>query len=365
MHAYTLGGGDGFAVTVWTYGATLVEVLAPDPEGHRANVVARLPDLAAYQDRARNPYVGATIGRYCRGISHGRFRLDGTEYRLERNDGPHHVHGGTWGMDRYVWEAEADHDGDEAVLRMRLTSPDGDQGYPGELRTEAVYRVGPDQRLTVEYRATASAPTIVGFTNHAFWNLAGAGTVDGHWLRLNARHAVVFDAQLMPLAGDPVPVVGTALDFTGHRRLNAVVLDNCYVLERHFAPLGIAPLGIAPLDVGQTGVGHTDVGQTGVGHTGVGHTGVGDDSVGRLSADGEGWVATLSDGGSGRMMRVYTDQPAVGVYSADHWAQRPRVGLCLETGPLPDAPNRSDYPSCRLDPGGLYRARTVYRFSVR
>ncbi|MFJ4963930.1 aldose epimerase family protein [Streptomyces sp. NPDC088729] len=311
VDAYTLGGEDGLAVTVWTYGAALVEVLAPDRAGRRANVVARLPDLAAYQDRARNPYVGATVGRYCRGISDGRFRLDGAEYRLDRNDGPHHMHGGTWGTDRSVWEAEGDRDGGGAVLRMRLTSPDGDQGYPGELRAEAVYRVGPDRRLTIEYRATTSAPTIVGFTNHAFWNLAGSGTVDGHRLRLGARHAVAFDARLMPLAGAPVPVDGTALDFTRPRPLDHVALDNCYLLE------------------------------------------------------GEGWAATLSDGRTGRVMRVYTDQPAVGVYSADHWAQRPRAGLCLETGPLPDAPNRPDYPSCRLDPGDRYRARTEYLFSDR
>ncbi|MDO0928876.1 aldose epimerase family protein [Streptomyces sp. TG1A-8] len=310
VDAYTLDTGDGLAVTVWTYGAGLVEVLVPDRRGHTANVVVRLPDLASYEDRARNPYVGSTVGRYCRCVSHARLRLDGDEYLLDRNDGRHHVHGGTLGFDRYVWRAHPELHGDRAVLRLRLDSPDGDQGYPGTLSAEVAYEVAPGGRLTLDYRATTTASTVVGLTNHAYWNLAGTGRVDGHTLAVNSTRTTVFDDELLPLPGPPADITGTRLDLTRPRSLDGQALDNCFVL------------------------------------------------------DDPAWAAHLHDPASGRTMRVVTDQPAVGVYTADHFTGRRRSGICLETGALPDAPNRDDYPPVRLDPGQVYRHRTVHHFSA-
>jgi aldose 1-epimerase len=162
----------------------------------------------------------------------------------------------------------------------------------------------------VEHRATTSASTIVGMTNHAYWNLAGSGTIDGHALRLNAGHRLAFDAELLPVPGPPVAVKDTAYDFTAPTPLAGVRLDNFFVL------------------------------------------------------DDEDWAVELSDPGSGRSMRVTTDQPGIGVYSADRFA-RPRAGIALETGAFPDAPNRPDFPSVRLDPGQAYLSRTSYEFSAR
>ena len=310
VDSYTLDSGHGLAVTVWTYGATLVEVLVPDRNGTTGNVVARLPDLASYEDPAVNAYVGATVGRYCRCVADGRFTLDGVEHRLDRNDGRHHVHGGPLGFDRFVWDAEATQTDELLTLCLRLDSPDGDQGYPGALRAEARYEVDRHGRLTFDFRATTTAATIVGFTNHAFWNLSGTAgrTIDDHRLAINSDRTVAFDADLVPLAGPPRDIAGTDLDHRAARPLGARPLDNFFVL------------------------------------------------------DDPSWAAELSHRASGRTMRVRTDQPGIGVYSGDHYRQ-PRAGICLETGPWPDAPNRPDFPSVRLDPGRTYHHRTIHEFS--
>ncbi|MEH1016312.1 aldose epimerase family protein [Micromonospora sp. CPCC 206060] len=306
---YLLDTGRDLAIAVWTYGATLVQVIVPDRYGNPDNVVLRLPDLSAYEDRSRNPYVGCTVGRYCRSVADGRFRLDGVEHHLHRNDGRHHVHGGPEGFDRRVWAAEAGRDGDDLVLHLRLDSPDGDQGYPGAVTVQATYRVDGSGRLSFEYRAETTASTIVSLTNHAFWNLSAGGVVDGHVLALNAARVLRFDAELMPVAGPPADVVEAGLDFRRPRTIGATKLDNLFVPE---------------------------------------------------SGD---WAAELADPVSGRCMRVVTDQPGLGVYSGDGYVQ-PRAGICLEAGGWPNSPNRPDFPSDRLDPGEVHIHRTTHQFSV-
>ncbi|MEU4772789.1 aldose epimerase family protein [Micromonospora sp. NPDC023644] len=309
VHAYTVTNGQGHAITVWTYGATLVDVSVPDRHGRLANVVHRLPDLRTYENRTLNPYVGSTVGRYCRAIRNGTFTLDGVPHVLDRNDGEHHLHGGPAGFDRRVWQAWTEESADEAAVVLRLVSPDGDQGYPGTVDVEAAYRLHRSGRLTFDYRATTTAPTIIGLTNHAYWNLAGGGTIDGHHLAINADRTVAFDSDLLPRSGPPVPLAGTALDYRTPRRIGAAAIDNFFVL---------------------------------------------DDAT---------WAAELADPDSGRRMTVVTDQPGMGVYSSDGPAA-PRRGLCLEAGAWPDAANRPDFPSVRLDPGDVYEHRTTHHFSV-
>lgn len=309
VDSYTLSSGGGVSVTVWTYGATLVEVSVPDRHGRLDNVVRRLPDLASYQNRALNPYVGSTIGRYCRCVTGATFTLDGVRHTLSRNDGRHHLHGGASGFDRRVWPARVEEAPDEVAAVLELHSPDGDQGYPGAVTVTAAYRLDRAGRLTFDYRATTTAPTIIGLTNHAFWNLAGAGVVNGHELAVNADRVVAFDADLIPVDGPPVPVTGTPLDHRARTPIGATVLDNFFVL------------------------------------------------------DDPTWAAELFEPHSGRRMRVTTDQPGLGVYSGD-WFPTPRAGICLEAGAWPDAPNRPDFPSVRLDPGSTYRHHTVHEFTL-
>lgn len=310
VDAYTLDTGKGLTITVWTYGATLIEVLVPDRDGRVDNVVVRLPDLGSYEDRTKNPsYLGATLGRYARCIAEGHFRLDEIDYQLDCNAGRHHIHGGPIGFDRFVWDADAERKGDQLSLRLCLDRPNGDQGYPGALSAETVYRVHSDGRLTFEYRATTTASTIVALTNHAYWNLSDSGTVNDHRLTLNAARVVMVDDELIPV-GLPVSVVGTRLDYSRPRRIGNDQLDHCFVL------------------------------------------------------DDPTWAAHLFDPASGRFIRVLTDQPGLQVYSADGFTES-RAGLSLQTGAWPDSPNHIDYPSSRLDPGMTYRHNTTQEFSIR
>jgi aldose 1-epimerase len=302
---YRLESSSGLAVTVWTYGASLIEVLTPDRNGRRDNVVLRLPDLSSYEDRNKNPYIGATMGRYARCIAEGRFTLDGVVYQLDRNFGRHHFHGGTIGFDRFVWNADADDDASSVTLR--LERPDGDQGYPGQVSAAVTYKVD-DRALSIKFSATTTSSTIVGLTNHAFWNLAGAGTIDNHWLTLNSTRRIDADDELIP-HGPPIPIADE-LDYSKPRQIGNTVLDDCFVL------------------------------------------------------DDPSWAAELFDPASGRVMRVTTDQPGLAVYSAEGLAQ-PRSGLCLQTGAWPNSPNCPDYPSSRLDPGETYRHVVKYEFATR
>jgi aldose 1-epimerase len=309
VSAYTLDTQAGLAVTVWTYGATLVEVHIPDRAGQLANVTRRLPDLGSYEDRRRNPYLGAMLGRFCRCVSGGQFRLGGAEYVLDRNDGPHHIHGGSLGFDRFVWAAETGRDGDALAVRLRLTRPDGDQGYPGAVTAEVTYTASPDMRLILEYWAVTTASTIIGLTSHAFWNLAGGGSIADHLLAVNASRCLLLDAEFIPLPGAPLDVGGGRLDYRISRRIGDDRLDDFFVL------------------------------------------------------DDPAWAAELHEPATGRVMRIRTDQRGLGIYSGDG-LDPPRTGLCLQASAWPDAPNRADYPSCRLDPGEIYRQRTVHEFAI-
>jgi aldose 1-epimerase len=307
VYGYTLDSGAGLSVTVWTYGATLVEVRVPDRLGEIANIVLRLPTVGDYEDRARNPYLGATVGRYARCISNGRFQLDGNLFEVDRNERQrHHIHGGSFGFDRFVWDADAESGSGEGRLRLRLERPDGDQGYPGAVSAETMYRVDSEGRLSFEHRATTNRSTVVDITNHACWNLNARAMIDGHELAINATDALMVDSELIPV-GLPVPVAATDYDFQTPRAIARTRLDTCYALKDH------------------------------------------------------AWAARLHDPVSGRSMRIVTDQPGLQVYSGDGLAA-PRSGICLQTGSWPDSPNHPQYPSVRLDPGEVYIHRTAHEF---
>ncbi len=308
VEAYTLDTERDLSLTVWTYGATLVEVLVPDRSGCRENVVMRLPDLASYENRAINQYLGATMGRYARCISGGRLRIAEKTYQLDRNIGGHHFHGGPIGFDRLVWEAEAEQSDHALSVRLRLHSPDGDQGYPGTLCAETVYRLEPNGSLSFEHSARTTAITLVSLTNHTYWNLAGTGVIDGHELAINASQVVAVDKDHIP-SGPVARTADTALDFTTMRPIGSDQIDRCFVLDE-------------------------------------------------LT-----WAAELIDPVSKRVMRIRTDQPGLAVYTADSFIS-PRGGVCLQTGALPDSPNRPDFPSSELEPSETYRHVTVHEFAM-
>lgn len=300
---------DLIAVEVWDLGATLVALAVPDGSGGRVDTVLRHPDVAHYADPDdRRGYLGATIGRYANRIAGSRFVLDGRSYSLTANEGPNHLHGGRVGFDQRVWVATI---GDEEVT-FSLVSDDGDQGYPGRLTASVRYGLlGPT--LEIEYRATTDAPTVVNLTNHAYWNLAGGGSIADQEIVVAADRWLPVDDASIPIDG-PTAVDRTRFDFRQPTRLDDTLalggVDQC------------------------------------------------------LLVDGQGFrdVATLTHPPTGRSMVVATDQPAIQLYTANH-LDTPYTAVCLETQRAPDAPNQPELGPSVLRPGETYRHRTIHTFA--
>jgi aldose 1-epimerase len=328
-----------------TYGATLLTLSAPDRRGKIEPVTLHLDTLADYVKG--HPLFGSVVGRYANRIANARFAIDDVEYKLTANADPHHIHGGR-GPDAFheaVWSAEPVRGAAAVGVRLTHVSPDGAAGFPGTVRASVTYTLATgDNRLVMAYEATTDKPTHVNLTNHAYWNLAGAGSGDvlGHVLRVNAKRYLVADEKKIP-TGEVREVRGTPMDFTEPKPVGSRIeqvegqnYDHCYVLDKD-------------------GVG-------------AGKEGLDKEGPGRLSL-----AARVSEPTSGRVMEVYTTQPGVQVYTAKGLTDKfrgggkpygPYHGLCLETQHYPDAPNQPTFPSTLLRPGQTLREVTEHRFGV-
>jgi aldose 1-epimerase len=268
------------------------------------NVVLGFDELGGYTSdayAASMPYYGAIIGRYGNRIAGARFTLDGRTYSLPANNGPNSLHGGDLGFHVRVWHAEPVPGG----VRLTRTSPDGECGYPGSLDVAVTYTLDSGDRLRIAYEATTDAPTVLNLTNHAYWNLAGGGTIDAHELRIAASRYTPVDAALIP-TGELADVAGTPLDFRSPRPIGSYPYDHNWVL------------------------------------------------------DGDVW---LRDPASGRTLTISTTEPGVQFY-AGGMLEKPRTGLALETQHFPDSPNHPDFPSTVLRPGDTFTSTTVLAFGV-
>jgi aldose 1-epimerase len=327
VQQYVMTNASGVRVTVMTYGATITSVVLPDRDGKFENVTLYLDSFDNYL--AGHPYFGSAVGRYANRIARGRFVLDGTEYTLATNNKPNHLHGGPTGFGKRLWKAEAVESEDSVGVALTYTSADGEEGYPGTLTATVLYKLTNQNELVMDYTATTDKPTVVNLTNHAYWNLAGAGsgTVLDHVLVINADRFLPVDDTLIPL-GDPEEVEGTPMDFRQPKTVGSRIeqveggYDHCYVLNQP--------------------------------------------SAGEMTL-----AARLVDPGSGRAMEVHTTQPAVQLYtgnfldgslSGDGKSYGQHAALCLETQHYPDSPNRPEYPSTVLRPGETYRQTTVHKF---
>ncbi|MFF9342288.1 aldose epimerase family protein [Streptomyces sp. NPDC014773] len=324
---------DGLTAEVHTLGARLHGLWVPDRHGTPADVVLAPRDPARTADTAR--YFGATVGRYANRVAQGRFSLDGKPYQLTTQENGHCLHGGTDGFDTRLWEAESVHTPERTGVLLHLRSPDGDQGFPGNLDVTVSCLISRDDELSFSYTAVTDAATLVNLTNHAYFNLAGEGTGDilGHELTVRADHYTPVGQDLIP-RGDHRPVSGTAFD-----------------LRR---PLGIGEALARP---GAPG--------------GYDHNFVLSPHDGRALRR----AAVLHAPATGRRMEVLTTEPGLQVYTAGQFdgsvlgksgtPYRTGAGIALETQHFPDAPNRPGDPSTVLRPGDEYRSRTVLRFRTR
>ncbi len=336
---------EALEVAVLTYGGIVQSLHAPDRDGRRADVVLGFEDVRRYQDAS--PYFGALIGRYANRIAQGRFELDGRTYELPVNNGPNTLHGGTEGFDKRIWDAEELPGG--AGVRLSLTSPDGDQGFPARLEVAVTYTVDGD-RLRMDYEARNAEPeggsrTVVNLTNHSYWNLAGegSGSVGEHELQVNASRYTPVSATAIPL-GAPAPVEGTPFDFRTPTAIGARWRE------------GDDQLVVAG------GYDHNLVLDGGP-------------AAGSSEEDRLPLAAVVHEPGSGRVLEVWTDQPGVQFYSGNFLdgtlrgkggrLYRQGDGFCLETQHWPDSPNHPDYPSTVLGPQETFRTSTVYRLTTR
>lgn len=339
VSAVTLVNAQGMRATILARGATLQSLVVPDRTGTMADVTlghARLEDYLA-----GDAYFGSSVGRVANRIAGGRFTLDGENYRVPANNGPNALHGGPEGFDKALWELVEV--AGEPVPRVTFAhvSPDGDQGFPGELRVTATYALHDDGELAIDYTAATTRPTLVNITNHAYWNLAGEGAAGGamdHVLTIPAEHFLPTDESAIP-TGEFAPVAGTPFDFRTPHPVGARVGDTAH-----------------PQIVIGRGYDHNWV-------------------VARARSAEPRLLARLVHPVSGRSLEVLSTEPGVQFYSGNFLdgstigkagrAYRRGAGIALEPQMFPDTPNRPEFGSIRLAAHETYRHRISFRFGTQ
>ncbi|MES2117577.1 MAG: aldose epimerase family protein [Pseudomonadota bacterium] len=328
-HLYTLDNGCGLTVCISDFGGIVTAIHAPDRDGVRANVTLGHAAIEPYWDN--RDYFGALIGRHANRIAHGRYRLDGQLVQLDVNDGANHLHGGRAGLHTALWQAAPSAKATAARLSLTHLSPDGDQGYPGNLALTVLYELNRANELLIHFRAMSDRATPVSLTSHAYFNLAGQGDILDHRLTIAADHYTPVDAGLIP-TGAICPVEDSPFDFRAPRAVG-----------RHIGA-----------DHPQLALGK-----------GYDHNFV----LRPRERAGPTLAARLHDPGSGRALDVSCQAPGLQFYSGNFltggagrhaW----RGGLCLEPQQFPDNPNQPAFPSALLQPGQVHRSAIAYRFFV-
>lgn len=340
VYVFTLTNRHGLRLRAMTYGATVLSLVVPDRESVLADVVLGHNTLEEY---VRDPsFHGTVAGRFANRIAHGKFTLDGHEYLLAANNEPAGIpcalHGGLKGFDKVVWKSQGlARKGAEGVC-FTHRSPDGDEGYPGNLEVSITYWLTDDNEWQIEYEMQADQATPVNVTQHSYFNLKGEGQGDilNHEMMLNATRYTPVSAGLIP-TGELRAVAGTALDF----RVPKMIGER---IEADEEQLRFA--------------------------RGYDHNWVLDHADGDLTL-----AAEVYEPKSGRVLEVLTTEPGVQFYTGnfltgEHCGKscQPyhfRSGFCLETQHFPDSPNQPSFPNTILRPGELRRSKTIYRFSTR
>ena len=309
VYVFTLKNSKGLTAKVIELGAHLTSLEVPDRDGKLANIVTAFDSLQRY----RNAYEGATIGRFANRIANATFTLDGVQYKSTSN-----LHGGRRGFHTVLWKGSEFKNDNEAGVKLTYLSKDGEEGYPGNLNCTVTYTLTNENELKINYEATTDKPTVVNFTNHSYFNLAGAGSgqVMNHEIYINADKYTPFDNSKIP-TGEISPVKGTPLDFTEPNTIGSKIegmgrngYDNNYVLN---------------------------------------------------GWDGKKLIlaARVYEPTSGRVMEVLTTEPGMQFYTSRGEA------FCLETQHFPDSPNKPEFPSTVLRPDETFKSETIYKFSTK
>lgn len=335
VELYTLANSKGMEAAIMTYGGIVVSLKVPDKTGKTGDIVLGFDSLDGYL--AGHPYFGAIIGRYGNRIGKGRFRLGGVEYKLARNNGENHLHGGIKGFDKVVWKAREVTAPDGPGLELTYLSKDGEENYPGNLSVAVSYVLTEYNELRIEYNATTDKETVVNLTNHSYFNLAGQGEGDilSHEVLINGDRFTPVDQGLIP-TGELRSVENTPFDFRKPAAIGARIGQDDQQLKY--------------------GKGYDH------------------NFVLNRSGDGLSLAARVRERNSGRVMEVFTTEPGVQFYTGNFLdgslrgkggkVYHHRYGFCLETQHFPDSPNQPQFPSVVLKPGERYRTTTVYRFST-
>ena len=323
--------------SLMSYGASLVSVEMPDKNGKKEEITLGFDNFAGWE--GEHPYFGATIGRFGNRIAGGSFDMDGKTFKLAKNDGNHHLHGGERGFDKVVWEAFPFKYDDEAGVKFCYTSKDGEEGYPGNLDVITTISLTSDNRIVFEYKAGCDGKTPVNLTNHTYWNLRNQGTIYDHVLKLDADRFLAVDDELIP-TGAYTEVASGPFDFRTPTRIGDQIeaaggYDHCFVLN----------------------------------------SGAAEEESPRRN-NNEAYdpplCGVVEEINSGRIMTIYTNQPGVQFYSGN-FLDNGTVGrrtyeqhgsICLETQGFPDSVHHSHFPDPFLEPGVEYYHLTIHEFSI-
>jgi aldose 1-epimerase len=334
VEQFVLKNANGIEVGIINYGGTVTFIKTPDRNGKFDDIALGYDNLDGYLKGTA--FFGAVIGRYGNRIGGAQFKLDGNTYKLPVNDGPNTLHGGNKGFDKVLWQAEPFERANERGVILTRTSPDGEEGFPGNLQTRVTYTLTDNNELAIEYHATTDKPTVVNLTNHTYFNLSGAGSGDilKHEVTINADRYTPVVKGLIP-TGELASVAGTPFDFRTKTAVGARIGNDNEQLKL------------------AGGYDHN--------------------WVLNRSGDGLQLAARVEDPASGRYLETYTVEPGLQFYTGNFLDGSPgrdgkayvhRGALCLETQHFPDSPNKPSFPSTTLQPGQEYNTKTVYKFGV-
>jgi aldose 1-epimerase len=326
---YTLQNKNGMIVELSNYGATIVSIHVPDKNGKVENVTLGYDDHAGLS--SGSSYFGCIVGRYGNRIAKGKFKIDGVEYNAPLNNGVNALHGGIRSIDKQVWKARVMND----AISFSITVPDGENGYPGNLKLKVVYSLREDNSLAIDYTATTDKATVINVTNHAYFNLTGNpnNKILDHEMMIHADRFTPVDSTLIP-TGELRAVKGTPFDFTSSKTIGKDIE--------------------ADYDQLKFGLGYD--------HNFVLNT-----------SEKNKPAVVVKEPVSGRMMEVFTTEPGVQFYTGNFLngtekgrgtAYQHRTGFCLETQHFPDSPNQPSFPSTVLRPGETFKSQTIYKFSI-